>query len=75
MQKTELQIFLSKLKGFENPKPKLEQYQTSPEIASDMLNQAKLIGGENMIDLGAGTGILTIGAALLGFKAIGYEKD
>ncbi|MCJ7450618.1 MAG: METTL5 family protein [Candidatus Nanohaloarchaeota archaeon QJJ-9] len=75
MRKAELKIFLSKLEGFRQPKPHLEQYKTPPDVAAEMLMRAKHIGGKKIVDLGAGTGILTIGAAILGFEAKGYEKD
>ena len=37
MNKTELEIILSKLKGFQNPKVKLEQYITDATVAADIM--------------------------------------
>lgn len=71
--KKEFAIILSKLKVFENPNPKLEQYPTDSEVASDLLWNAALNGdveGKIIADLGAGTGILGIGALLLGAKKV-----
>ena len=77
--KKKLAIFLSKLKDFENPSTKLEQYSTDSEIASEVLWFAKLNGDiENKIiaDFGCGTGILGIGAFLLGAKKLIFiDKD
>ena len=67
--KSGLGIFLSKLKGFEKPKVRSEQYMIDPEIAADVLWQAflsKNIENKVIADLGCGTGILGIGALLLG---------
>ena len=75
----ELEIILSQLKGYINPKEKLEQWQTPSNIASTMLFEAYIrgdIANRKVLDLGAGTGILTIGAALLGAReVIGVEID
>ncbi len=60
---------LSKLEGFQNPKPWLEQYMTDSETASFMLWNAYMLGdveGKTILDLGSGTGVLGIGALLLG---------
>jgi len=71
MTKKELSILLSKLKVFEKPELRLEQYPTDPEIAGETLWFAYMQGDtENKIvaDLGSGTGILGLGALLLGAK-------
>jgi len=63
-----LAIELSKLKTFENPKVKQEQYSTESEIAAEILNFALLnkdIKNKTIADLGCGTGILGIGCLLL----------
>ncbi|MFA4701921.1 METTL5 family protein [Pyrococcus kukulkanii] len=73
MRKKELAIILSKLKGFRNPKPWLEQYRTPGNAASELLWLAYSLGdieGKVVADLGAGTGVLTLGALLLGAKKV-----
>lgn len=70
---------LSQLKGFEKQKVRDEQYSTPGEVAAELLWIALLQGDikdKKIADLGAGTGILGIGAALLGAsKIILVEKD
>lgn len=77
--KKALAIELSKIKGFLKPKVELEQYQTDSEIASVLLWDAYMrndITQKIVADLGAGTGILGIGALLLGAKKVIFvEKD
>ena len=67
------------IKGFEKPKPELEQYITPSNIAAELLWTAHMDGnitGKIVLDLGCGTGIFSFGAALLGAKAvIGYDID
>lgn len=77
--KSDLSIELSKLEGFREPKISLEQYMTPPELAADIIHSAYMNGdieGKNVLDLGTGTGILGIGAALAGAKKVlALEKD
>ena len=73
--KSNLAVILSKLKGFETGKVRenLEQYQTDPEIAAEVLWSAgfnKDISGKVIVDLGCGTGILGIGALILGAEKV-----
>ena len=71
--KSRLAIILSSLKGFEEPKIKQEQYLMDSEIAAAVLWNAYLIGDieEKVVaDLGCGTGILGIGAMILGAKRV-----
>ena len=79
MNKKQLAIKLSRLKGFKEPKLQLEQYLLDSEIAAELLWNAYLNGdikGKIVVDLGAGTGILGYGALLLGAKRVYFiEKD
>ncbi|PIN79443.1 DNA methylase [Candidatus Woesearchaeota archaeon CG10_big_fil_rev_8_21_14_0_10_34_8] len=77
--KKQLAIQLSRLKVFNKPNINLEQYPTNSEIASTILWDAYMKGdieNKTIADLGAGTGILGIGALLLGAKKVYFiEKD
>lgn len=76
--KSKIAIELSKLEEFQNPKISLEQYMTPPELAADILHNAYMQGdieGKKVLDLGTGTGIFAIGAALLGAEVTAAEKD
>jgi putative methylase len=77
--KSSLAVSISGLKGFEKPKVRAEQYITEPEIAAEMLWLMHMRGeldGKTIADLGSGTGILSLGALLLGAKkAFLVEKD
>ena len=68
--KKQLEIELSKIiDDFKEPKIKFEQYMTPPEIAAFMIHYAWMKGeieNKKIIDIGAGTGMLGIGAAFLG---------
>jgi putative methylase len=71
MTKKELSMLLSRLKVFDKPEMKLEQHPTDSEIAGGMLWNAFMQGdieGKVIVDLGCGTGILGLGALLLGAK-------
>lgn len=73
MNKKQLEIFLSKLKVFSRPQMKLEQYPTDGRNASEILwfaFQKGDIEHKVVADLGCGTGILGIGALLLGAKKV-----
>jgi len=73
MGKRELAILLSKLKTFEEPNLKLEQYQTDSEIAAEALWFAYMnndIKGKVIADLGCGAGIFGLGALALGAKKV-----
>lgn len=79
MNKKNLELVLSRLKGFLNPKPSLEQYITPSKIAASLLWEAYMHGdilNKTICDLGSGTGILSLGAGILGAKkVVGIEKD
>jgi len=66
--KKALAVALSKLKGFIEPKVRVEQYITDAEVAAEVLWNMRLRGdiGKVSVDLGCGTGILGIGLMLLG---------
>jgi putative methylase len=73
LKKKHLAITLSRLEGFRNPKPELEQYRTPGDVAAELLWLAHSIGdiaGRMVADLGAGTGVLTVGACLLGAERV-----
>lgn len=65
--------------GFEDPRAPLEQYHTPPELAASIVHLADVQGdveGRTVVDLGAGTGMLTLGAALRApERAVGVEID
>lgn len=69
--KSGLAIVLSDLKGFSEPKVRQEQYLMDSEIGASVLWNAYLLGdieGKVIADFGCGTGLLGIGALLLGAK-------
>ena len=75
--KSSLAIALSKLKGFESPDVKKEQYMTDSEVAATILWLAYMKGDikdKIIADFGAGTGILAIGALLLGASKVFFVE-
>jgi len=70
--KKALAMLLSGLKGFKEPKVRVEQYSTDAEIAAEVLWQAYMKGdiGKVSVDLGCGTGILGIGLLALGSEKV-----
>jgi len=69
MKKKDLEIRLQRVRNFIDPDSSLEQYMTPSVIASDILFTAYSegdINGMDVIDLGCGTGMFTIGAWMLG---------
>jgi putative methylase len=79
MRKKDLEIALQSVKGFESPDPALEQYMTPAYMAADVMFNAYRDGdieGMKVVDLGCGTGMLSIGAALAGAGAvIGFDRS
>lgn len=64
-----LQSMLEDIATFEHPKIELEQYTTSSHIAACVLHTAQFVYGDidrkSVADLGCGSGVLSVGAALL----------
>lgn len=65
--------------GFESPTIELEQYRTPPEIAAHLIHVADLQGdveNRTVVDLGTGTGMLSLAAALRGpHRVVGVDLD
>lgn len=73
MRLKQLEMTLQRLSGFSRPQAALEQYQTPAPLAARLLYHALMkgdIAGKRVCDLGCGTGILAIGAALLGAASV-----
>jgi putative methylase len=70
---------LSVVEGFAEPRADLEQYATPADLASHVVHAAALAGdveGRTVVDLGAGTGMLALAAALSGARrVVGVELD
>jgi putative methylase len=68
---------LASLGGFEEPRATLEQYATPPDLAAHLVHRAGLADDLDavVVDLGAGTGVLSVGAALRGARVVGVERD
>jgi putative methylase len=73
MKQKELEMLLQKIGPHPDPSPRLEQYSTPATIAADALYFAYGQGdihGKKVVDPGCGTGILAIGAKLLGARDV-----
>jgi putative methylase len=69
VRRSQLVLQLARVPPFPEPDPRLEQVLTPPEAAAELLaraDQIEPLAGHSVVDLGAGTGRLAIGAALLG---------
>jgi putative methylase len=79
MKLRQLEMRLEGLKSYHDPSPGREQYQTPAPLAARLLHHAYMQGdieGRSVCDPGCGTGILSIGAALLGaVKVTGLDID
>ncbi len=77
--KSELTQQLGVVVGFDDPRADLEQYRTPPELAAHLVHTADLQGdidGRDVVDLGCGTGMLALGAALRGpRRVVGVDID
>jgi putative methylase len=74
-----LETQLAVVAGFDSPDIRLEQYRTPPEIAAAVVHRADLegdIADRQVVDLGCGTGMLALGAALRGASTVvGVDID
>lgn len=79
MKLWELESMLQRVKPFENPNIKWEQYLTTPHLAAHMIYNASMQGNVEdkvVLDLGTGTGMLAVASALCGAsQAIGIDLD
>ncbi|MCL1965902.1 MAG: METTL5 family protein [Candidatus Bathyarchaeota archaeon] len=80
IRKLDLELFLSTVQVNPTPNVTLEQYTISESIAATMLHIAAYanndIVGKHVLDLGCGTGRLSLGAAFLGAKTVlGVDID
>ena len=70
---------LAVVAGFDNPRASLEQYRTPPDLAAHLVHTADLqddIQGQTVVDLGCGTGMLALGAALRSpARVVGLDID
>ena len=77
--KRSLATKLGVVSGFEEPRLALEQYPTPPDLAAHVVHLADLHGdvdGRTVLDLGTGTGMLALAAALRGpARVFGVEVD
>lgn len=76
----QLAIELESVPGFDGPDERLEQYVIDAEAAADLIwalkNETPDISSRIVLDLGCGTGILTVGVALIGAAiAVGVDSD
>jgi putative methylase len=78
-KKKQLEMALQAVPPHPHPDPDREQYHTPAKIAADVLWNAQAYGdieGLKVVDLGCGTGILALGAALVGAsEVVGVDVD
>jgi putative methylase len=78
-KKRQLEMALQRIPAHKSPKVALEQYSTPSIIAADVLWNAHSMGdikGLKVVDLGCGTGIFAIGAAMMGaLESVGVDID
>jgi putative methylase len=79
MTRRRLASELGVVAGFEDPSAPLEQYHTPPAIAAHIVHLADLqedLASRTVVDLGCGTGMLALGAALRGpERVVGVDLD
>lgn len=77
--KRALERRLAAVEGFSDPSAALEQYPTPADLAAHLLHLADLQGdlaGRTVADLGAGTGVLALGAATRSpARVVAVERD
>jgi putative methylase len=73
MQLNELERLLATIPPHPAPRADLEQYATPAELVAPLLYEAFALGDiedKSVADLGCGTGVFAIGAALLGARSV-----
>lgn len=78
MHRRDIERRLQEVAGFEDPRIDLEQYPTPADVAAHFVHLAAMRGDLDrpVIDLGTGTGVLALGAALAGAPAVvGVDRD
>jgi putative methylase len=77
MDRAAVERALADLAAFPDPDPALEQYPTPADLAAHLVHLADLHGdlARPVVDLGTGTGVLALGAALKGARTVGVERD
>ncbi|MFC6960883.1 METTL5 family protein [Halocatena marina] len=78
MRRGALERELSAVAGFKEPRIEFEQYPTPADIAAHLIHLAGTHGdlANTVVDLGTGTGMLALGAALSGAsKIVGIDRD
>ncbi len=77
--KRDLELALSRVEGFDQPRPELEQYRTPADVAAHVVHLAAMEGDlddRTVVDLGTGTGMFALGAALAGAqRVVGLDRD
>lgn len=79
MRLNDIERALATISPHPSPRADLEQYATPADVAAPLLFEARALGdieGRRILDLGCGTGVLAIGAALLGASSVvGIDVD
>ena len=79
MKLKQLESILQQIDTFASPKAELEQYATTPHIASHMLYTIDKtfndLSQKVVADFGCGCGVLSIGAAMLNSHVLSFDID